>query len=125
MDTLTPMDTTERDLLMLSLKLRLMLIPIFFMEDMVLVTMDSDLELMDTLTPMDTIMERDPLMLNLRPMLTPTSSMVDTMVLVSEPMATVSATIPTDMPTTDKSRTNVFDPAAAKEQFTIKCFFNS
>merc|ERR1719312_691310 len=119
MDTLTPMDTTERDLLMLSLKLRLMLIPIFFMEDMVLVTMDSDLELMDTLTPMDTITERDPLML------TPTSSMVDTMVLVSEPMATVSATIPTDMPTTDKSRTNVFDPAAAKEQFTIKCFFNS
>merc|ERR1711875_181452 len=111
---------------MLSLKLRLMLIPIFFMEDMLgLVTMELDLELMDTLTPMDTIMERDPLMLNLRPMLTPTSSMVDTMVLVSEPMATVSATIPTDMPTTDKSRTKVFDPAAAKEQFTIKCFFNS
>merc|ERR1719312_883442 len=99
MDTHTPMDTTERDLLMLSLKLRLMLIPIFFMEDMlVLVTMELDLELMDTLTPMDTT-ERDPLMLSLRPMLTPTSSMVDTMVLVSEPMATVSATIPTDMPT--------------------------
>merc|ERR1712029_72172 len=93
MDTLTPMDTTERDLLMLSLKLRLMLIPIFFMGDMlVLVTTELDLELMDTLTPMDTT-ERDLLMLSLRLMLTPTSSMVDTMVLVSEPMATVSATI--------------------------------
>merc|ERR1711942_580628 len=123
------MDTTERDLLMLSLKLRLMLIPIFFMEDMlVLVTMELDLEPMDTLTPMDTT-ERDLLMLSQRLMLIPIFFMEDmvlvTMDLVSEPMATVSATIPTDMPTTDKSRTKVFDPAAAKEQFTIKCFFNS
>merc|ERR1711872_491366 len=121
MDTLMPMDTTmERDLRMLSQ--RLMLTPTFSMVDIVhMVLVMPDITLTDILA----IMARDPLMLNLRLMLTPTSSMVDTTVLVSEPMATVSVTIPTDMPTTDKLRKKLFDPATAKEQFTIKCFFNS
>merc|ERR1712115_697790 len=59
LDTHTPMDTTERDLLMLSQ--RLMLIPISCTEDMALAMLDI-MDMLDTHTPMDT-MERDMLML--------------------------------------------------------------
>merc|ERR1711936_839171 len=80
MDTHTPMEvTTERDLLMLSQRLRLMLL--FCMEltdmvDMVLAMPDMDMELThmlmvdtDTHMPTEVTMERDPLMLSQRLML--------------------------------------------------------
>merc|ERR1712012_1526984 len=69
LDTHTPMDTTERDLLMLSQ--RLTLIPISM--DMVLDTEPTD---MDTHVPMDT-MERDLLMLSQRLLLIPISCTED------------------------------------------------
>merc|ERR1719394_2161522 len=72
LDTHTPMDTTERDLLMLSQ--RLMLIPISCTEDMALAMLDIT-DMLDTHTPMDTT-ERDLLMLSQRLMLL--SSMADT-----------------------------------------------
>merc|ERR1711983_661390 len=65
LDTHTPMDTTERDLLMLSQ--RLMLIPISCMEDMALAMLDI-MDMLDTHTPTDTT-ERDLLMLSQRLML--------------------------------------------------------
>merc|ERR1712227_299381 len=58
LDTHTPMDTTERDLLMLSQ--RLMLIPISM--DMVLDTEPTDMDTHMPMVPIDT-MERDRLML--------------------------------------------------------------
>merc|ERR1712209_188697 len=78
LDTHTPMDTTERDLLMLSQ--RLMLIPISCTEDMALAMPDIT-DMLDTHTPMDT-MERDLLMLSQRLMLIPISM---DMVLDTEP----------------------------------------
>merc|ERR1712122_13599 len=74
LDTHTPMDTTERDLLMLSQ--RLMLIPISCTEDMALAMLDI-MDMLDTHTPMD-IMERDLLMLSQRLMLMLLTSMADT-----------------------------------------------
>merc|ERR1719270_1198662 len=97
LDTHTPMDTTERDLLMLSQ--RLMLIPISCTEDMVLAMLDI-VDMLDTHTPTDT-MERDPLMLSQRLMLMLLSSMELTdMVLDTEPtdMDTHMPMVTTDMP---------------------------
>merc|ERR1719394_42176 len=65
------MDTTERDLLMLSQ--RLMLIPISCTEDMALAMLDI-MDMLDTHTPTDTT-ERDLLMLSQRLMLMLLSSM--------------------------------------------------
>merc|ERR1712122_157498 len=73
LDTHTPMDTTERDLLMLSQ--RLMLIPISM--DMVLDTEPTDMDTHMPMVPMDT-MERDLLMLSQRLMLMLPTSMADT-----------------------------------------------
>merc|ERR1712227_572420 len=67
LDTHTPMDTMERDLLMLSQ--RLMLIPISCTEDMALAMLDI-MDMLDTHTPTDTT-ERDLLMLSQRLMLMP------------------------------------------------------
>merc|ERR1712122_128178 len=80
LDTHTPMDTTERDLLMLSQ--RLMLIPISCTEDMVLAMLDI-MDMLDTHTPTDTT-ERDPLMLSQRLMLLSSTELMD-MVLDTEP----------------------------------------
>merc|ERR1719420_2247061 len=74
LDTHTPMDTTERDLLMLSQ--RLMLIPISCTEDMVLAMLDI-MDMLDTHTPTDTT-ERDLLMLSQRLMRMLPTSMADT-----------------------------------------------
>merc|ERR1719471_350055 len=90
MDThmpMVPMDTMERDLLMLSQ--RLMLIPISCMEDMALAMLDIT-DMLDTHTPTDT-MERDLLMLSQRLMLMLLSS--------TELMDMVLDTEPTDMDT--------------------------
>merc|ERR1712025_1457478 len=67
------MDTTERDLLMLSQ--RLMLIPISCTEDMALAMLDI-MDMLDTHTPMDTT-ERDLMMLSHRLMLMLLSFMED------------------------------------------------
>merc|ERR1719373_911578 len=76
LDTHTPMDTTERDLLMLS--------PISCTEDMALAMLDI-MDMLDTHTPTDTT-ERDLLMLSQRLMLMLLSSMELTdMVLDTEP----------------------------------------
>merc|ERR1712014_231254 len=72
LDIHTPMDTTERDLLMLSQ--RLMLIPISM--DMVLDTEPTDMDTHMPMVPMDT-MERDLLMLSQRLMLIPISCTED------------------------------------------------
>merc|ERR1712111_322752 len=72
LDTHTPMDTMERDLLMLSQ--RLMLIPISCTEDMALAMLDI-MDMLDAHTPTDTT-ERDLLMLSQRLMLMLLSSMV-------------------------------------------------
>merc|ERR1712227_1122423 len=74
LDTHTPMDTMERDLLMLSQ--RLMLIPISCTEDMVLAMLDI-MDMLDTHTPTDTT-ERDLLMLSQRLMLMLPTPMADT-----------------------------------------------
>merc|ERR1719208_402930 len=82
LDTHTPMDTMERDLLMLSQ--RLMLIPISCTEDMALAMLDI-MDMLDTHTPTDTT-ERDLLMLSQRLMLMLLSSTELTdMVLDTEP----------------------------------------
>merc|ERR1719461_1899920 len=90
MDThmpMVPMDTMERDLLMLSQ--RLMLIPISCTEDMALAMLDIT-DMLVTHTPTDT-MERDLLMLSQRLMLMLLSS--------TELMDMVLDTEPTDMDT--------------------------
>merc|ERR1711983_328693 len=102
MDThmpMVPMDTMERDLLMLSQ--RLMLIPISCTEDMALAMLDIT-DMLDTHTPMvpmDT-MERDLLMLSQRLMLMLPTSMVDTMDM---PDLMPTDTEATDTHTGDKS----------------------
>merc|ERR1719282_2168918 len=94
LDTHTPMDTTERDLLMLSQ--RLMLIPISCTEDMALAMLDI-MDMLDTHTPMDT-MERDLLMLSQRLMLIPISCTED-MALAMLDIMDMLDTQPTDMDT--------------------------
>merc|ERR1719346_645720 len=81
LDTHTPMDTTERDLLMLSQRLMLMLL--------------------SSMVPMDT-MERDLLMLSQRLMLMLPTSMVDT---TDMPDLMPMDTEATDTHTGDKSYT--------------------
>merc|ERR1712012_807944 len=97
LDTHTPMDTTERDLLMLSQ--RLMLIPISM--DMVLDTEPTDMDTHMPMVPMDT-MERDLLMLSQRLMLMLPTSMVDT---TDMPDLMPMDTEATDTHTGDKSYT--------------------
>merc|ERR1712227_577077 len=98
LDTHTPMDTMERDLLMLSQ--RLMLIPISCTEDMALAMLDI-MDMLVTHTPTDTT-ERDLLMLSQRLMLMLPTSMVDTMDMPDlMPMDTEA----TDTHTGDKSYT--------------------
>merc|ERR1712176_1545494 len=74
LDTHTPMDTTERDLLMLSQ--RLMLIPISCTEDMALAMLDI-MDMLDTHTPTDTT-ERERLMLMLLSSMELTDMVLDT-----------------------------------------------
>merc|ERR1711862_697206 len=80
LDTHTPTDTTERDLLMLSQ--RLMLIPISCTEDMVLAMLDIT-DMLDTHTPTDTT-ERDMLMLMLLTSMVDTTDMPDLMPMDTE-----------------------------------------
>merc|ERR1712029_34141 len=109
LDTHTPMDTTERDLLMLSQ--RLMLIPISCTEDMALAMLDI-MDMLDTHTPIDTT-ERDLLMLSQRLMLMLLSSMELTdMDLDTEPtdMDTHTPMVPTD--TTERDRLMLMLPTS-------------
>merc|ERR1712227_344663 len=76
LDTHTPTDTTERDLLMLSQ--RLMLLSSTELTDMVLELTDMVLDTHMPMVPTDTT-ERDLLMLSQRLMLMLPTSMVDTM----------------------------------------------
>merc|ERR1712087_1037971 len=96
-----PMLTTERDPLMLSLRLRLMLTPTSCTED----TMDLDTMVldMDTTDILMLTMARGLLMLSLRLMLILIFSMVDTMDL--DTMALAMATPMLATPTTDKLST--------------------
>merc|ERR1712112_231894 len=91
-------DTTERDLLMLSQRLMLMLLSSMELTDMVLDTEPTD---MDTHMPMDTT-ERDLLMLSQRLMLMLPTSMVDT---TDMPDLMPMDTEATDTHTGDKSYT--------------------
>merc|ERR1711915_268036 len=105
-----PMLTTERDPLMLSL--RLMLTPTSCTEDtMDLDTMVLDMDTMDI--PMLTT-ARDLLMPNPRLMLTPTSSMVDTTDLDTMVLAMAIPMLAT--PTTDKLSTKEKEDPASKEK---------
>merc|ERR1711963_1031320 len=90
------MDTTERDLLMLSQ--RLMLIPISCTEDMALAMLDI-MDMLDTHTPMDT-MERDLLMLSQRLMLIPISCTEDMALAMPDIMDMLD--IHTPMDTTER-----------------------
>merc|ERR1719481_585196 len=92
LDIHTPMDTTERDLLMLSQ--RLMLIPISCTEDMALAMLDI-MDMLDTHTPMDT-MERDLLMLSQRLMLIPISCTEDMALAMLDIMDMLDTHTPTD-----------------------------
>merc|ERR1712111_189367 len=92
LDTHTPMDTTERDLLMLSQ--RLMLIPISCTEDMALAMLDI-MDMLDTHTPMDT-MERDLLMLSQRLMLIPISCTEDMALVMLDITDMLDTHTPTD-----------------------------
>merc|ERR1712111_198421 len=80
MDThmpMVPMDTMERDLLMLSQRLMLMLLSSTELTDMVLELTDMVLDTHMPMVPTDTT-ERDLLMLSQRLMLMLPTSMVDT-----------------------------------------------
>merc|ERR1712073_110181 len=85
----THMPTMERDLLMLSQRLMLMLMPSMDTMDMPDLMPMEDTEALDTHTPMDT-MERDPLMLSQRLMLT--MDMPDLMPLDTEVLDTEDTT---------------------------------
>merc|ERR1719351_726246 len=74
--THTPTDTMERDLLMLSQRLMLMLLSSTELMDMVLDTEPTDMDTHMPMVPMDT-MERDLLMLSQRLMLIPISCTED------------------------------------------------
>merc|ERR1719168_449424 len=106
LDTHTPMDTTERDLLMLSQ--RLMLIPISCTEDMALAMLDIT-DMLDTHTPTDTT-ERDPLMLSQRLMLMLLSS--------TELTDMVLDTEPTDMPDLMPMDTEATDTHTGDKSYT-------
>merc|ERR1712029_683309 len=93
LDTHTPMDTMERDLLMLSQRLMLMLLSSMELTYMVLDTEPTDMDTHMPMVPTDTT-ERDLLMLML-----PTS-MVDT---TDMPDLTPMDTEATDTHTGDKS----------------------
>merc|ERR1719295_1912134 len=106
---MVPMDTMERDPLMLSQRLMLMLLSSTELTDML------DTHMLDTLmdthmpmVPMDT-MERDPLMLSQRLMLVcimvDTTDMLDLMPMDTEPM---------DTHTMDKSQTHFKDSTKQK-----------
>merc|ERR1712138_118922 len=106
---MVPMDTMERDLLMLSQRLMLMLLSSTELTDML------DTHMLDTLmdthmpmVPMDT-MERDPLTLSQRLMLVcimvDTTDMPDLMLMDTEPM---------DTHTGDKSQTHFQDSTKQK-----------
>merc|ERR1712227_1159647 len=91
LDTHTPMDTTERDLLMLSQ--RLMLIPISM--DMVLDTEPTDMDTHMPMVPIDT-MERDLLMLSQRLMLIPISCTEDMALAMPDITDMLDTLTPTD-----------------------------
>merc|ERR1719158_1093241 len=91
LDTHTPMDTMERDLLMLSQ--RLMLIPISM--DMVLDTELTDMDTHMPMVPMDT-MERDLLMLSQRLMLIPISCTEDMALAMPDIMDMLDTHTPMD-----------------------------
>merc|ERR1712111_251695 len=99
LDTHTPTDTTERDLLMLSQRLILMLLSSMELTDMVLDTEPTDMDTHMPMVPMDTT-ERDLLTLSQRLMLMLPTSMADTMDMPDlMPMDTEA----TDTHTGDKS----------------------
>merc|ERR1711983_527529 len=77
LDTHTPTDTTERDLLMLSQRLMLMLLSSTELTDMVLDIEPTDMDTHMPMVPTDPT-ERDLLMLSQRLMLMLPTSMVDT-----------------------------------------------
>merc|ERR1712122_231756 len=89
---MVPMDTMERDLLMLSQ--RLMLIPISCTEDMALAMLDI-MDMLDTHTPTDTT-ERDLLMLSQRLMLIPISCTEDMALAVLDIMDMLDTHTPMD-----------------------------
>merc|ERR1711939_427430 len=99
LDTHTPTDTTERDLLMLSQRLMLMLLSSMELTDMVLDTEPTDMDTHMPMVPTDTT-ERDLLMLSQRLML-PTSMADTTDMPDLMPMDTEA----TDTHTGDKSYT--------------------
>merc|ERR1719422_2738936 len=92
LDTHTPMDTMERDLLMLSQ--RLMLIPISCTEDMALAMLDI-MDMLDTHTPTDTT-ERDLRMLSQRLMLIPISCTEDMVLAMLDITDMLDTHTPTD-----------------------------
>merc|ERR1719282_1460340 len=95
MDThmpMVPMDTMERDLLMLSQ--RLMLFPISCTEDMALAMLDIT-DMLDTHTPTDTT-ERDLLMLSQRLMLIPISCTEDMALAMLDIMDMLDTHTPTE-----------------------------
>merc|ERR1711955_49318 len=92
----TDLLTTESDLLMLSLRPRLMLTPTFSMVDM-------DMDTLDTPMPIAMLtMARALLMLNPRLMLTPTFSMEDMDMDTLDTVDTMDTHMPMAMPTGDK-----------------------
>merc|ERR1712061_59945 len=126
-DTVDTMDThmlmvytMARDLLMLKLNPRLMLIPTFSMVD----TMDMVLDTMDTdsdTTAMDTdTMARDLLMLSLRLMLTPTCCTEDMDMDTLDTVDTMDTHM-VDMPTMDKLYRHKPYPAIANGQINHLC----
>merc|ERR1719288_714492 len=104
MDThmlMVPMDTMERDPLMPSQRLMLMLLSCMELTDMVLDTEPTDMDTHMPMVPMDT-MERDLLMLSQRLMLMLPTSMADT---TDMPDLMPMDTEATDTHTGDKSYT--------------------
>merc|ERR1711881_97343 len=94
--------TMARDLLMLSLRPRLMLTPTFSMVDMDMDTLDM-LDTMDTPMPMAMLtMASALLMLNPRLMLTPIFSMEDMDMDTLDTVDTMDTPMPMAMPTGDK-----------------------
>merc|ERR1712203_306471 len=99
LDTLMP--TTERDLLMPSLRLRLMPSSIDMVPIIPMLTLDSTTDTLDTLMP---TMERGPPMLS--PRLMPTTDITD-MAPVPTTATAATATVATGDTTMDKSSSRV------------------
>merc|ERR1711868_263449 len=95
LDTLTPTDTTERDPLMLSQRLMLMLLSSMELTDMVLDTEPTDMDTHMPMVPMDTT-ERDLLMLSQRLMLIPISCTEDMALAMLDIMDMLDTHTPTD-----------------------------